>query len=260
MQTQPWKGITSPNQWGGSIVPPWPIMIQLLSPFLDIDRAPAEPLTQNSTGQTQDSALRNYYIVSQSELSVGGHWPIRAEHQEPCRDQYTEPPTASVLGGVYLKSAPVRNWKDTDILIEIRTRALLFFSTSALTEIKFLCSLVSACRSHFLAPIRSSFSWNKNEFRPKTWTGQWHNVAWCPPCQRIMCDDTRLEGRTDNWSLLQNKGFPPPLSPPLVSTRASKQNWNKQIQFQIRSVLFRIIDPHQIPIIRNIDPTLRIGE
>ena len=65
-------------------------------------------------------------LVSQSELSVGGDWPIRAEHQEPCRDQYTEPPTASVLGGVYLKSAPVRNWKDTDILIEIRTRALLF--------------------------------------------------------------------------------------------------------------------------------------
>ena len=116
----------SPNQWGGSIVPPSPIRIPTMSPFLDIDRAPAEPLTQNSTGQNQDSALRNYYIVSQSELSVGGHWPIRAEHQEPCRDQYTEPPTASVLGGVYLKSAPVRNWKDTDILIEIRTRALLF--------------------------------------------------------------------------------------------------------------------------------------
>ena len=250
--------LSRPDQsWSSSCPHSWILTEPLQSHW------PRIPLVRLRT-RRYVTILRNWalspQLVSQSELSVGGDWPIRAEHQEPCRDQYTEPPTASVLGGVYLKSAPVRNWKDTDILIEIRTRALLFFSTSALTEIKFLCSQVSACRSHFLAPIRSSFSWNKNEFRPKTWTGQWHNVAWCPPCQRIMCDDTRLEGRTDNWSLLQNKGFPPPLSPPLVSTRASKQNWNKQIQFQIRSVLFRIIDPHQIPIIRNIDPTLRIGE
>ena len=70
------------------------------------------------------SELCNYaQLPSQSESSVWGHWPIRAEHQEPAfRDQYTEPPTASVLGGVYLKSASVRKWKDTDILIKIKTR------------------------------------------------------------------------------------------------------------------------------------------
>lgn len=42
---------------------------------------------------------------------------------------------------------------------------LLFFSTSARTEIKFLSSQVSACRSHFPAHIQRSLSWNKNELR-----------------------------------------------------------------------------------------------
>ena len=117
--------LSRPDQsWSSSCPHSWILTEPLQSHW------PRIPLVRLRT-RRYVTILRNWalspQLVSQSELSVGGDWPIRAEHQEPaCRDQYTEPPTASVLGGVYLKSAPVRNWKDTDILIEIRTRALLF--------------------------------------------------------------------------------------------------------------------------------------
>ena len=80
------------------------------------------------------------------------------------RDQYIEPPTASVLGGVYLKSAPVKKWEDTDILIKIKTAtgALLFLSTPwpRLSFFLVRSELQSACQSHFHASTQRSSARN----------------------------------------------------------------------------------------------------
>ena len=68
--------------------------------------------------------------------------------------------------------------------------SLLFFSTSARTEIKFLSSQVSACRSHFPALISKAPQLEQKWIQSQT--GQWHDV---PACQRIMCVDTSHKGR-----------------------------------------------------------------
>ena len=144
-------------------------------------------------GQTQRYVtILSPHHLNQSEPSIGGHWPMGAEHLEPAfRDQYIEPPTASVLGGVYLKSAPVRKWKDTDILIKIKPR---FCFSPPLHGLRLSFCLLR-CRHVGHTFPRSHpelLSWNKNEFRAWPQTGQWHNV---PACQRIMCVDTSHKGR-----------------------------------------------------------------
>ena len=161
--------LSSLNQWGASNVTHWPITCKLWN-LLDIYWAPAVTLTQKLGGQSYIKRLPRY--PSQSESLTRWHEPIRAERQEAAsRDQYIEPPTASVLGGVYLKSAPVKKWEDTDILIKIKTAtgALLFLSTPwpRLSFFLVRSELQSACQSHFHASTQRSF---RPEQYIRTWT------------------------------------------------------------------------------------------
>ena len=153
--------------------------------------------------------------LNQSEPSVWGHRPMGAEHQEPAfRDQYIEPPTASVLGGVYLKSAPVRKWKDTDILIKIQPR---FCFSPPLHGLR-LSFCVLRCRhvGHTFPPSHPELlSWNRNEFRPRP------DSDIMSPHVSASCVLTPGRG---GWQLISapEQRFPASHSPPLVSSQGFK--------------------------------------
>ena len=215
MQTQPRTWRVSPNQWEASIVPLWPIRIQIW--YLVFPPGYVQSPCGDTDPESRWSELCNYtQLPSQSETSVWGHWPMRAEHQEPAfRDQYTEPPTASVLGGVYLKSAPVRKWKDTDILIKIKTR---FCFSSPLLWLRLSVSVLRCHHVGHTFPLtpRAQLIWTQNELQAWSQTvSREHRVADTPP---------RRGG--DNWSLLLNKG-PPSHHPRVIPGLQNKTETNK---------------------------------
>ena len=149
---------------------------------------------------------------------------MRGEHLEPAfRDQYTEPPTASALGGVHLKSAPVRKWKDTeraDILIKINTR-FCFSPPLLAAEIVFQCSQVSACPSHFPAYIKRSSDETK-------WTQVWSQTS---DIIHMSCWHPLMWEKGRRWQQISapEQRFPAPCShhPSVIPGLQNKTETNK---------------------------------